>query len=84
MDILSTMMLFYGQEKLKTSKIVQPSLLEPTVPKSLLNAICQIELPPTHKSWIKCPRLLSHDLSPCRIYKVFNLGLLKVYYGGPL
>lgn len=32
MDILSTMMLFYGQAKLKTSKIVQPSLLEATVP----------------------------------------------------
>lgn len=84
MDILSIMMLFYGQEKLKTSKIVQPSLLEATVPKSLLYAICQIELPSTHKSWIKSPLLLSHDLSPCHIQKVFNLDVLNVYYGGPL
>lgn len=84
MDILSTMMLFYGQAKLKTSKIVQPSLLEATVPKPLFNAICQMELPSTHKSWIKSALLLSHDLSPCRIQKAFNLGVLNVYYGGPL
>lgn len=84
MDILSTMMLFYGQAKLKTSKIVQPSLLEATVPKPLFNAICQMELPSTHKSWIKSALILSHDLSPCRIQKAFNLGVLNVYYGGPL
>lgn len=84
MDILSTMMLFYGQAKLKTSKIVQPSLLEATVPKPLFNAICQMELPSTHKFWIKSALLLSHDLSPCRIQKAFNLGVLNVYYGGPL
>lgn len=44
MDILSTMMLFYGQAKLKTSKMVEPSLLEAMVPKSLFNAVCQIGL----------------------------------------